>query len=212
MSRTSAETTVVCYVRAPLLLEPVDQQVETLQECERDGTVDDVLLRSWPKEVTLEVEDESPYPEVLDAVDRFERWANRQGVSISPPFRERERSTLTEGTKEVLVTPMLSLAIYRGDELYGVFPHSDGEETYTASDAIATLRTGELPTPMGSPAVEPRAPDTCPDCDGRLVNGQGVYDCRDCEWVGTATPDGQYVPVSLPPTTEPTRSPAPTEP
>ncbi|WIV66914.1 HTH domain-containing protein [Natrialbaceae archaeon AArc-T1-2] len=205
MSRTSAETTVVCHVRAPLLLEPVDQQVETLNECENEGTIDTVLLRSWPKEVTIS--SESPYPEVLDAVDRFERWADRQGVSIYPPFRERTRSTLTEGTKDVLVTPMLCLAVYRGDELYGVFPHSDGEETYTATDTIATLRTGELPTPMGSPALESPEPDTCPECDGRLVNGQGVYVCRDCEWIGETMSDGQYVPVSLSPVTRPTRSP-----
>ncbi len=50
--------TAVCHVRAPLLLEPVDAQIETLQACESEGAIDDLLLRSWPKEVSLS--EESP--------------------------------------------------------------------------------------------------------------------------------------------------------
>lgn len=96
------EITAVCHVRAPLLLEPVDRQVETLRACESEGAVDDLLLRSWPKEVTLT--DETPYQEALESVERFEGWADRRGVSIRPPFRERTATNQISGeTTDVLI-------------------------------------------------------------------------------------------------------------
>ncbi|WP_255190863.1 HTH domain-containing protein [Natronobeatus ordinarius] len=196
MASKTAELTAVCYVRAPLLLEPVDQQVETLQACEADGTVDTVLLRSWPKEVART--ENSPYQEVLEAFERFDRWADERGVSVQPPFRERTvTSTVTGESKDVLVTPMLCLAVYRNDELHAVFPHTDGEETVTASEAIATLRTGELPTPLGAPPTEPERANACPECDGDLLNGQGVFACLDCGFTASLTADGRYVELEL---------------
>lgn len=197
MASETPELTAVCYVRAPLLLEPVDQQVETLQACERDGTVETVLLRSWPKEVARS--EHSPYQEVLEAFERFDRWADERGVSVQPPFRERTvTSTVTGESKDVLVTPMLCLAVYRDDELHAVFPHTDGEETITASEAIATLRTGELPAPLGAPPTEADRADACPACDGHLLNGQGVFACVDCGFTASLTADGRYVERELP--------------
>jgi len=44
--------------------------------------------------------------------------------------------------------------------------------------------------------VFPHDPDACPACEARLVTGQGVYACRNCEWVGTATGTDQYRPLA----------------
>ncbi|MEY7849931.1 HTH domain-containing protein [Natrarchaeobius sp. A-rgal3] len=186
--------TAVCYVRAPLLLEPVDRQIETLQACESEGTIDDLLLRSWPKEVTRS--SETPHGEVLETFERFERWAKRRGVSVQPPFRERtSTSQITGKTTELLVTPLLCLEVYVDEQLVGVFPHSEDEETYTTDEVIAALRTGERPTPLGAePAArELSSDDTCPDCGGELIDGQGLFACSDCGWVGASTPSGEYV-------------------
>ncbi len=193
----TATLTAVCHVRAPLLLEPVDEQIETLQACEDEGAVDDLLLRSWPKEVALS--EESPYQEVIEQFERFEAWADERGVSVRPPFRERSTTSQVTGkTRERLVTPLLCLEIYAEDELLGVFPHTNEatDETYTTDDAIATLRTGEVPTPLGAPdeadADESSTPNTCPDCGGALIDGQGLFACGDCDWLGTVTGSGRY--------------------
>jgi len=123
-----------------------------------------------------------------------------QGADV--PFEVRTTSaTFTDADAAVLVTPLIAVAVYRGDRLHGVYPHSDGEDTYTVADAIATLRTGEVPTPLGTaPAPEPVRPDGCPDCGGDLVDGQGLLGCVDCEWTGTATENGRLVasPVAEP--------------
>jgi len=121
MTDNPTEITTVCYVRAPLLLEPVDAQVETLQACESEGAVDDLLLRSWPKEVALS--EESPHQEVLENFERFAQWADERGVSVRPPFRKRTTTSQVTGTtRERLVTPLLCLELYADDELIGVFP------------------------------------------------------------------------------------------
>ncbi|ELY69205.1 HTH domain-containing protein [Natrinema versiforme] len=194
----SAALTAVCHVRAPLLLEPVDRQIETLQACESEGAIDDLLLRSWPKEVALS--EESPHQEVLANYERFVRWADERGVTVCPPFRERSTTSQVTGTtRELLVTPLVCLELYAGDELVGVFPHSDEgtEETYTTDEAIATLRTGEIPTPFGSvdetvEGLESATSSTCPDCGGSLIDGQGLFTCGDCGWAGTVTETGRY--------------------
>ncbi|QLG47723.1 HTH domain-containing protein [Natrinema halophilum] len=192
----TAALTAVCHVRAPLLLEPVDEQIETLQACESEGKVDDLLLRSWPKEVTLT--DESPYQEVLENYNRFSQWADDHGVNIRPPFRERSTTSQVTGTtRERLVTPLLCLELYADDELIGVFPHSTEEtdETYTTDEAIATIRTGEMPTPLTTvetdAAGELATPPTCPDCGGFLIDGQGLFACSDCGWIGTVSVTGR---------------------
>ena len=199
--------TILCHVRAPLLLEPVDRQIETLRACESEGAVDDLLLRSWPKEVALG--DDTPYQEALESYDRVRQWADRRGVSVRPPFRERTATNQISGeTTELLVTPMLCLELYADDELVGVFPHTDEttDETYTTDEAIATLRTGELPTPLGE-EPEPAATDSsstdCPDCGGSLIDGQGLYTCPDCGWLGTVTAVGELAPREKSRETEP---------
>ncbi len=121
-------------------------------------------------------------------------------MTVRPPFRERSTTSHVTGkTRELLVTPLLCLELYADDELIGVFPHSDEatEDTYTTDEAIATLRTGELPTPLGSIAdadegLESATVDTCPDCGGSLIGGQGLFACSDCGWLGTVTESGRY--------------------
>lgn len=194
----ATEITAVCHVRAPLLLEPVDRQVETLRACESEGAVDDLLLRSWPKEVTLT--DDTPYQEALESFERFEQWADRRGVSIRPPFRERTATNqISGGTTDLLIMPMLCLELYADDELVGVFPHTDEDvdETYTTDEAIAALRTGELPTPLGGEPEDAAAAnataDACPDCGASMIDGQGLFACPECGWLGTVSETGQLV-------------------
>ena len=201
---TNESITAVCHVRAPLLLEPIDRQVETLRACETEGTIDELLLRSWPKEVAID--DANPHQEVLETFDRFREWADRREVSIEPPFTRRTTtSQMTGETTELLVTPLLCLEVYVDDELVGIFPHSGDDETYTTNEAIATLRSGGLPTPFEEDlATETSRPGECPDCGGSLVDGQGLFACSSCGWTGIIEETGQYVP-QMTPGTEPHR-------
>lgn len=197
--------TVVCHVRAPLLLEPIDRQVETLTACESEGAIDELLVRSWPKEVA--VSNSSPHQEVLESFERFSEWADRHSVSIEPPFSTRTNtSQITGKTRELLVTPLLCLEVYAGDDLVGIFPHTAGDETVTTDEVIAQLRTGEVPTPLGTAPTRVESEiksesdseteietSDCPTCGGSLVDGQGLFACRECGWLGTVAPTGHHL-------------------
>jgi hypothetical protein len=147
--------------------------------------IEGVTVQAWPDKVPLS--DTTPYTEVVDLFDRFTLWADRHDVSITPPFGVRTQSTITsEDTRRVLSTPMMCLAVYQGRRLTAVYPHADGNEQYSVTDAIAALRTDGIdrltPQPdLGSATVEPLSRH-CPDCDGPLVNIQGVRACQDCTW------------------------------
>lgn len=189
--RDAGPLTVACHVRAPMLMEPIDSHVETLSACEAEGTIDELLLRSWPDHVNRS--GDGPNREVIDRFEAYEAWARRRGVSVRPPFEVREHtSTVTGEYHERLVTPLISLALYEDGQLFGVFPHSADGETYTVEDAIATLRTGEVPTPLTGDVERVVDPDRCPACEGRLVNGQGLFACGACGWSGISTVDADY--------------------
>lgn len=190
-----SELTVACHVRAPLVLEPVDSKVETLRQCERDGRIGSLVLRSWPEEV--DYTDDSSYQEVVDRFEEFERWADRRGATVRPPFRTRTSTSLvTDEQKELLVTPTICLSLYDDDRLVGVFPHNEGDTTYTVPDAIAALRTGRIPRPIDDAVtgeLEPdrretddttdrAAPLECPDCGAERLNVQGIDACVACRW------------------------------
>ncbi|MDZ7730542.1 MAG: HTH domain-containing protein [Natrialbaceae archaeon] len=112
-------------------------------------------------------------------------------------MRRTTTSLASDSEWEVLTTPVLCLAMYAGSQLLGVFPHTDGDTTYSAADAIGSLRTGELP-PMLEPPNEPLTDGTavadrtdrslCPDCGSGLVNVQGLLTCTDCTWIETVEP------------------------
>ncbi|QLD87653.1 hypothetical protein HWV07_00820 [Natronomonas salina] len=197
------ETTVVCHARTPLVFDPVEERIERARDLEDGDLVDTVVLRSWPE--TVRFDDDSPHREVVEEFERFDEWADRRGVSVRPPFETRTRTSMVEeGGVDVLVTPVLCLAVYREERLVSVFPHSDGETTYSVERALDRLEADQLPRPLIGTADVPDA-RTCPECEAALVNGQGLFVCPDCEWSGTLADEGwtELDDVELEPTTAP---------
>lgn len=196
MGTRQPDITVTCYVRPSLLLEPVDSHVRTLRAAEEEGEIDALLLRSWPDQITISADRHAP--ESLEAFEEFTEWAYREGVEIEPPFAVQTReSTITGESRTVLVTPVCCLAVYVGNALAGVYPHVDGEESRTVTDAVAALRSGEIRE--ATTDVAGATVGDCPRCDGGVINGQGVYSCLDpdCEWVGLQS-DGTFVALDRP--------------
>jgi len=128
--------------------------LERLRTLHRRGRIDAIRTWTWPDEVSRVETDADA--DAVEVFERFERWADRNGASIRPPFRLATRhSTITDETREVLVTPELCLAVRNGDTLVGVFPCSDGGTHYGVDEALDRLAAGTLPGPVGdsSPAV-----------------------------------------------------------
>lgn len=179
------EVAVEAYTRPALLLEPVDAKIETLRDLADEDVLADLSVHSWPSEVA--VSDHGLYDDVVETFETFETWADANDVDIRPPFSIRAReSRFTGETATVLVTPVMCLAVYLDDRLAAVFPHSDEDVHHPVSEAIAVLRTGDLP--VRRPVATERTPepdpaemaDGCGSCGGPLVNVQGLLACHDC--------------------------------
>lgn len=191
----AGDLTVSCHVRAPMLLEPVDAHVETLRRCAAEGAIDELVLRSWPDQVRRSPE--SPEQDAIERFEAFSAWADRASVDVQPPFETRTRTSMVSGAEtDLLVLPLCCLALYdEAGGLVGVYPHSADGETRTVEDAIASLQSGAVPVPLSAAPARVERGDLCPECAGLLVNGQGLYSCPDCAWVGTADADGGFEPL-----------------
>ena len=74
----------------------------------------------------------------------FADWADRNDHSLAPAFERRTRSYLgLDQVDDVVVFPVVSLAVYEGEHLQAVFPCSDGDQTYTVPDCLDAFERGD---------------------------------------------------------------------
>jgi len=107
----------------------------TLKKIDEGDAVDSLDVSVWSPEVPV-----TEGSEAVDAYRRFSDWADRQNVTVEPPFElRRRRSRLLGETGEVLVTPSICLAVYLDDTLLAAFPHTDDGGTVTVEDGIREL-------------------------------------------------------------------------
>lgn len=94
-------------------------------------------MRTWPAEFER---DDAP-EDLRSTVREFERWSDREGVSLRPCLERRsyERS-ITDESGEVVSLPGLALATYDAGELAIVVPYTDSELHVTVDDYLAWLR------------------------------------------------------------------------
>jgi hypothetical protein len=80
----------------------------------------------------------------LATYEEFRDWAERNGHSLEPAFERRTRSYVgLDRVDEVVVFPVVSLAMYDGSQLKGVFPCTDEDRTYTVGDALEAFERGD---------------------------------------------------------------------
>lgn len=222
MDANTPHVRVACYVRSLSLSGPVDSTLRSLDRLESEGVVDEFTVEAWPATVRLDCPTNNA--EVVSLFEEFDAWADQWDVSIRPPFAiETRTSEITDDSRALLITPVQCLAVYVDGALAEVFPHTvdragDGG-IYTVAEALTRLEDHVIQAVAAgaSPATPPRErsaearpvpnPEACPICETRLVSGQGVYACANCDWVGVATSTGRYRSVRLP--AESDRWPAP---
>ncbi|GCF14960.1 hypothetical protein Harman_28950 [Haloarcula mannanilytica] len=143
------EITVQLWSRRPVC-GPRTTAIDRFTELAATGVIDDFDVQTWPEEVP--VSQESDHGDVLETVERYEQWANEQGLSLRPPFETRTSSLLVGRSTEVLRLPMLAVAVYADDGLAGVYPCSDGGTTWSVTDCIDALAADpvELPHESGT--------------------------------------------------------------
>ena len=112
----------------------------------RDLEVNDVLDEStvadeWQR---IRTTSEDCRDGALTTYEEFSEWTDQNGYSLEPAFEQRSRSYVgLNQVDEVVVFPVVSLAIYDGPDLQAVFPCSDEERIYRVQDCLDAFERGD---------------------------------------------------------------------
>jgi hypothetical protein len=120
-----------------------DRQQRILQRVEgleSDGIVAETDVdASWQR---IRTPEQDSRDEALETYEEFREWAVENGYQLEPAFQRRNRSYIgTDVVDEVVVFPMVSLAVYDENDLKAVFPCADesGEIHFSVQDCLAAF-------------------------------------------------------------------------
>jgi hypothetical protein len=138
------------YLRAELYLRGdtygtfnAQQQVlNRVKRLEANGMISESIVGSeWER---IRTRSEDTRSDALKLYDEFSDWADRNGFSLEPAFERRTRSYMgLDRVDEVVVFPVITLAIYDEADLEAVFPCTDEERNYTVGDALDAFERGD---------------------------------------------------------------------
>jgi hypothetical protein len=122
--------------------------VEQLQDLAGE-TVEAVTVDVWGESVALDTAaaETRRGREILGLVADCRAWADRAGVSLSPFFETRERTTrLREERYTAMRLPIRALVERRDGEITHVTPHDAPGGTVTVDDRLSELAGGAAGT------------------------------------------------------------------
>jgi len=139
-SRTDQAYRVELYVRSDTYgtYDAQKRVCDRLENLEENATLEVSECNEWEAIETMEYETRDG---VLATYEEFQDWARHNDVRLEPAFGQRFWSALdrTEVT-EVVVFPVIALAVYRADGLEAVFPCT-GDEHFTVQDCLAAFES-----------------------------------------------------------------------
>lgn len=118
------------------------QVLNRVKRLEANGTFSESIVAGEWQRIRTRAEDARD--EALTVHDEFRTWAERNGFSLAPAFERRTRSYMgLNRVDEVVVFPVIALAIYEDDRIQGVFPCTDEDRAYTVGDALDAFDRGD---------------------------------------------------------------------
>jgi hypothetical protein len=136
---TNTDYRVECYLRGDTY-GTYDRQQAVLgrvSDLESAGIVAETSVdASWQRIRTPEQDSRDG---ALATYEEFGEWARENGYGLEPAFERRRRSYLgSDAVSEVVVFPVVSLAVYEDTDLEAVFPCSgdDGTVHFTVQDCL----------------------------------------------------------------------------
>ena len=148
----------------------VQQLVARAKRLEANGTFSEsIVAGEWHR---CQTRAEDWRSEAMETYEEFRAWAEANGFSLEPGFQQRTRSFIgMDDVEQVVVFPVVALAVYDADELRAVFPCTDGERTHTVESALAAFERGdeEWLTQFDPVSVDHREPRLEPESEPESV-------------------------------------------
>jgi len=80
----------------------------------------------------------------IETYREFTTWADRNGYALNPAFEQRTRGFVgLDRVDDVVVFPVVSMAMYDGQDLQAVFPCADGDLVYRVQDCLDAMEDGD---------------------------------------------------------------------
>lgn len=118
------------------------QVLNRVKRLEANGVFSDSMVAGEWQRIRTMAEDKRTGALATHA--EFRDWAQRNDSSLEPAFERRTRSYVgMEEVDDIVVFPVVSLAIYDDRQLQAVFPCSNGDHTYTVGDALDAFERGD---------------------------------------------------------------------
>ncbi|WP_324757579.1 HTH domain-containing protein [Haloarcula sp. GH36] len=118
------------------------QVLNRVKRLEANGVFSESMLAGEWQRIRTMAEDKRSG--ALATYEEFRDWADRNDHSLEPAFERRTRSYVgLDRVDDVVVFPVVSLAMYDGSQLQGVFPCTDEDRTYTVGDALEAFERGD---------------------------------------------------------------------
>jgi hypothetical protein len=116
--------------------------LDRLGDLEGGGVLGAVGTDRWHARQTMEYDHREG---ALATYEEFLDWARHNAADLEPAFERRIR-TLIGGTeaREVVVFPVICLAVYRTDRLRAVFPSSVDGTHFTVHDCLDAFESGNV--------------------------------------------------------------------
>ena len=146
---------VVLYVRGGCPCpERQDALSERLRRLHGQDNIDEYSIIEWPAALNME-RNVAGETGILHTVRTVEEWAQRNDLSIYPPFEKRRTHCgFTNETHHNIILPIFFLVVYSRDSISAVAPCKKGEFMLTIDTALDALES-DGPEGVSSPPREP---------------------------------------------------------
>lgn len=133
---------------------PQTEVLEHLQTLTEEGPIDELDVDVWGGTMGITQTEERDPVDTRETVAEYKQWADAHGYTLRPAFEWR--SAEPEGERKGrIVTPLITLAVYIGEDLQAVHPHVD-DEVNTIHDGVEALesmaKTGGTEQPEDEPS------------------------------------------------------------
>lgn len=133
---------------------PQTEVLDHLQTLTEEGPIDELDVDVWGGTMGITPPEERDPVDTRETVAEYKQWADAHGYTLRPAFEWR--SAAPEGERKgQIVTPLITLAVYIGEDLQAVYPHVD-EEVNTIHDGVEALesmaKTGDTEQPEDEPS------------------------------------------------------------
>ncbi len=138
---SQSNPTITCFIHSNSPVPDRRRAIQSTLEALADmDAIDSYTVEQWPAMLSLDACSDRWQADAATTFEQLDEWAEREGVSIRPPFAVRTTKWAVTGEEDLtLHTPHIGLTVESGDEIEAFYPHVGEEGVVTVTDGLDRL-------------------------------------------------------------------------